>query len=276
MIYLIYNTYKQQASIHYELRDINLETVGCNIEANHFSIGDFVEVVDDNFKKMVKTKRPDNYLDYFPKGKYNHFELKEQLLNYINSIENQNFSQILNKLVVNNNDFYIYPAAKSLHHAYIGGLCEHTLNMLFLANSYIELYQLDRDLLYTGIILHDYGKLKEYSDYGLRYSVEGNLLGHIMIAYEQVSIVANKLGINECNDIMMLKHLIISHHGYMAYGSPKEPMLKEALILHELDDVDAKMEMVNQSLNGIGDNRFGSPIPALDRQKFFNYVREEK
>lgn len=275
MIYLIYNLFKQHNSIRYELRNANLEEVSCNLSMSHFTIGDFVVVENDDFKKMTKVDKPDNFLDFFPTSKKNKFELKEELLSYINKIKNKNYRLLLDKLIINNDLFFIFPAAKKIHHAFIGGLCEHTLNLLFLADAYIEKYQLDRDLLYTGIIFHDFGKLIEYDDYGLRYSLEGNLLGHISIVNEIIAHEAMLAGINHELDIIMLKHLVLSHHGLLEYGSPKQPMCKEAIILHVLDDTDAKMDMINQSFKDVNPNHFGAPIQVLDRQKFFNYEGEK-
>jgi 3'-5' exoribonuclease len=135
------------------------------------------------------------------------------------------------------------PAAKSFHHSYIGGLLEHTLSVCRMARTVAEHYpDLDRDLLLAGAFLHDIGKVKELRFGGLiDYTDEGRLVGHLSLG---VSMVDEKLaslpGFPE--EIgFRLKHLILSHHGEYAFGSPKRPKFLEAFALHLIDDLDAKM-----------------------------------
>jgi 3'-5' exoribonuclease len=135
------------------------------------------------------------------------------------------------------------PAAKSFHHSYIGGLLEHTLSVCRMAGTVAEQYpDLDRDLLVAGAFLHDIGKVKELRFGGLiDYTDEGRLIGHLSLG---VSMVDEKLesltGFPEEIGVR-LKHLILSHHGEYAFGSPKRPKFLEAFALHLIDDLDAKM-----------------------------------
>jgi 3'-5' exoribonuclease len=136
------------------------------------------------------------------------------------------------------------PAAKAMHHAWLGGLLEHIVSLLGLADSVATHYrEIHRDLLLTGVILHDIGKLRELSwKSGFDYTIEGQLLGHIQIG---IGIVTRKM--DQLPDFpsrlkTLVLHLILSHHGKLEFGSPKLPMIPEAVMLHYLDDLDAKMQ----------------------------------
>jgi 3'-5' exoribonuclease len=135
------------------------------------------------------------------------------------------------------------PAAKYFHHAYLGGLLEHTLSVAHIALEVSEHYpDLDRDLLLAGAVLHDIGKMEELTyDLGIDYSDRGRLLGHIVLG---VLMVEEKLKISKDFPPELatrLKHLILSHHGEFEFGSPKRPKFLEAFALHLIDDLDAKM-----------------------------------
>lgn len=269
MIYLIHSMYKQPKGYHYELRDVELESLSLNSIEEKFELGDFVEVEKEGRNYRInKVNKPDNFLDYFYQGEYNSSELKEKLMVYIDQISNQNYRLLIEALVLENELFFVYPAAKTIHHAFIGGLCQHTLNMLAASESFIDLYQLDRDLLYIGIILHDLGKVVELDNYGITYSVEGNLLGHIIIVYEKVVKEAIGLGINDSDEVLYLKHLLLAHHGSCEYGSPKEPMIKEAFILNVLDDTDAKVNIIDNALADLEVGELSAPQIGFDRRRF--------
>lgn len=139
------------------------------------------------------------------------------------------------------------PAAKNFHHGYLGGLLEHTLSVCELADAAASHYpELDRDLLLCGAFLHDIGKIREYTyRTHMDYSDEGRLLGHVVLgtAMLEEKLAALKSFPREL--AMRLKHLVVSHHGEFAFGSPKRPKFLEAFVLHLLDDLDAKV-------NGLG------------------------
>ena len=135
------------------------------------------------------------------------------------------------------------PAAKGFHHVYIGGLLEHTLSVIRLLDQVTKHYQgINRDLLMTGGILHDIGKIYEYSyDSIFDYSDQGRLIGHIVIGIEMLDAkIASSEDFPE-QLAMELRHLILSHHGTQEFGSPKRPKTLEALIVHFIDDLDAKV-----------------------------------
>jgi 3'-5' exoribonuclease len=136
------------------------------------------------------------------------------------------------------------PAAMSYHHAYLGGLLEHVQSLVQLADQICDHYDfLRRDLLLAGVVLHDLGKIEELSfSGGFRYSTRGQLLGHISIGLEMVQEKMRQISgfPGELKD--QLEHMILAHHGKLEFGSPKEPMFPEALLLHFLDEIDSKLE----------------------------------
>ncbi len=141
------------------------------------------------------------------------------------------------------NLFKASSAAKSIHHAYAGGLLEHTLNVVKLVDMIVSIYEgIDRSLLLTAAMFHDIGKIKELGgEFATEYTDEGRLIGHIVIG----TVIVDKL-ISEIKDFplelaMLLKHSILSHHGEYEFGSPKRPKLMEAIILHYAEDMDAKI-----------------------------------
>ena len=134
-----------------------------------------------------------------------------------------------------------YPAAKSFHHSYQGGLLQHITTMLLAAEKLTTLYPCNTDLLYTGIILHDIGKVYELTTdetgLGTEYTLEGELLGHIAIG---LRVIEHMEGL-DVEKKLLLQHIILSHYQTPEWGSPKRPMLKEAELLHHLDMIDSRM-----------------------------------
>jgi len=143
------------------------------------------------------------------------------------------------------------PAAKAMHHAYLGGLLEHTVSVTRLLGRICDHYpRLDRDLLITGAILHDVGKLEEFSHHlQLEYTDAGRLLGHVVLGVQRVQEEINKIKGFPQELSLTLQHLMISHHGEYEFGSPKRPKILEAFALHYADDLDAKMNHVSGLLD---------------------------
>jgi 3'-5' exoribonuclease len=142
------------------------------------------------------------------------------------------------------------PAAMTMHHAYIGGLLEHTVSLIGLANVVCGHYpELDRDLLLAGVVLHDIGKLEElrYAR-GIEYSDEGRLLGHIAMGAMLVREKCNRIDGFPAPLLVMVEHLILSHHGSHEFGSPSLPQFPEAVALHAMDDLDSKMAGMRATL----------------------------
>ncbi len=279
MVYIITNIFFNNGTYNIELRNDSLEKVFVKSTDKDLNLtfGDFVEVgkVSGRLSILNKADMPENYMDFYEKSKYSYDFLYNEFLNYYNDIQSDVYKSILDETIFKKLDFFKYPAAKSIHHAFIGGLAEHTLNMLKLSEKFIDMYDLDRDLLWMGIILHDYSKIKELECYGLNYTIEGNLIGHLIMTVEEITRICVYLGIKEDMSIVVLKHLIISHHGRLDYGSAKEPMTKEAYILSQLDEIDAKMNVLEKALLEVEDNKISNAINGFDRRRFLNYKKDE-
>lgn len=272
MTYLIFNEYYNRGVKTVELRDKKHNVVTLKTTNENFQLGDFVIVDVVNSRQIISSKviRPEDFLDYYNPPRVDVEVLKVEISKYFAVIKNDNIKTILNETIFKHSDFFYYPAAKTIHHAYIGGLAHHTLNILKQCEFYANMYNLNHDLLYAAAMLHDYGKLRELSDYGITYTIEGNLLGHINIAYEEVSHIAIMEDCNTDNTIIALKHMILSHHGKLEYGSPKEPMTIEAYVLSQIDEMDAKVDLFKRVLLDTSDNKLSPPIMAMDRRRIFN------
>ncbi len=163
------------------------------------------------------------------------------------------------------------PAAKTMHHAYLGGLLEHVVSLCDLARNVAAHYpEADRDFLITGAVLHDVAKIYEMSyDHGIGYTTEGQLLGHIVMAVEMVGRKMDAIPEFPPELANLVKHLILSHHGKYEFGSPKLPMFREAVMLHYLDDLDSKMAAIRSILaSENGEAEWTDRSGALERQNF--------
>ncbi len=160
--------------------------------------------------------------------------LKAGIKEFIQRIDNEILKKVVVELIANvKDDYFNYPAAMSMHHNYQYGLIHHTYSMLKLAEACLDLYpNLNKNLLYAGVLIHDVGKTKELSGvHSPVYTQEGNLLGHIVIGLQMLAVVADKLGYQDTEEVKMLEHMIASHHGELEWGSPKEPGILEAYAL---------------------------------------------
>ena len=188
-----------------------------------------------------------DYADYFPCSKRDANEMWTELRGIVAGMGNPHLKGLLEALLDDEEIGRRYrqaPAAKQIHHAYLGGLIEHVLSLCALARMTAAHYpHVDRDLLLAGVVMHDIGKIYELNyERGFSYSTDGQLIGHINIA---LRMMADKLrGLPDFPDRLrtLLEHMILSHHGQLEFGSPKLPQFPEALLLHYLDDMDSKME----------------------------------
>lgn len=167
--------------------------------------------------------------------------------------------------------FQKIPAAKSVHHGFVGGLLMHTSYMLELADFLAHLYQglVQRDLLLAGTLLHDFAKLEEFttSQLGLvtEYSTKGQLLGHLVMGAQEVAEIAKVLGIPEEKSIL-LQHLLLSHHGLPEYGAAVVPMCAEAELLSYIDNIDSRMEIYREQFEKTPAGTFSQRIFALEKR----------
>jgi 3'-5' exoribonuclease len=188
-----------------------------------------------------------DYTDYLPKTTKDIGELWRTLTEYVASFQNPHLKSLVELFMEDREIAERYrnaPAAKTLHHAYIGGLLDHVVSLFRSCDLMCQNYpQVNRDLLLTGAFLHDIGKIHELTyNRAFSYTTRGQLLGHMIIELEMLQAKLAKLPDFPAELKTLLEHLIISHHGQYDFGSPKLPMFPEALMLHYLDDLDSKME----------------------------------
>ena len=189
--------------------------------------------------------------DFFERSERDPEEMFTELLTFVDrNVPNIYLGELLGFMLTQNaTNFKLAPAGKSVHHAYLGGLLEHSLSLCELAIPLCVKYFLDPSLMIAACILHDIGKTRELSyTMGTRYTVEGNLLGHISIGMMMVSHAIAELPDFPPNLKMSLLHLIASHHGLLEYGSPKIPLTKEAIAFNLCDLMDSKMAMCDRIL----------------------------
>lgn len=204
----------------------------------------------------------------------------EQLFNMIkervNAFENNDLKQIVSKIIDERREkLIVYPAALRLHHAMVGGLMYHTMSIVRMAEEICKIYpNINKELLLSGIILHDVAKTWELetSSTGLAkgYSVEGELIGHLVKGAMYVSDAAKELGIDS-EVVTLLEHMIISHHGEPEYGAAVRPMFLEAEILSALDSLDATIYEINAATSKIEAGSFTDRQWALDNRKLYNH-----
>jgi 3'-5' exoribonuclease len=224
---------------------------------------------------------------YFPTTKYDVEEMFVELMDIIREFQNPFLRQLLQKIFADENTakkFKKAPAAKTMHHPYLGGLLEHTLSLVRLCRRVGEHYSgIDIDLLQTGAVLHDFGKIDELSyERGFGYTNDGQMIGHLVMETIMVS--------DHIKDIpgfpeelrRHLLHLLLAHHGKLEYGSPKLPVTPEALMLAYLDDLDSKIEAMQRLISephAVGDWSRISPMferPIYRRRTIArDSVREE-
>lgn len=200
-------------------------------------------------------------------------EIKE-IKNYLSKIKNKVIYDITNSLMNKYYDaFLTYPAASKMHHAYVGGLAYHTIGMLHLAEAFISNYPyLKSDYIYAGVILHDIGKTKELSGNGeTTYTLEGQLLGHLVMGAMEIGEVAKELGYQDTEEALVLTHMIISHHGIPQYGSCKKPQTAEAMALWFIDTIDSKFRAMGERLDETEDNTWTDTIAVLDKTKIYKF-----
>ena len=197
-------------------------------------------------------------------------ELIKKFNNYVNSIKNEDCQELLKYMINKFNDkLYSYPAAVSIHHEYSSGLLMHSLSMADLASFLCPIYDCDYDILITGCLLHDMGKIIELEGpIVYKYSLEGKLLGHISIMCAEIRKAAEDLKITS-EVPLLLEHMILSHHGQPEFGSPVMPLTKEALLLSLIDNLDSKMVVVNKAIADIEPGNFSNKVFPLDNRSFY-------
>ena len=234
---------------------------------DYFEAMDYIHVVGEatsfqgaiqlNIRRVTRARAGEyDPKDYLPASPYNVDSMKAALMELIASIKNEKLRTLAESFFVEDKafagTFFDKSAAKSIHHSFLGGLLQHTLRVTQLCDFYCGKYpMLQRDLLITGALLHDVGKVKELSDFPENdYTDDGQLLGHIVMGYQMVAEKIAQIPDFPKKTGSELLHLILSHHGEMEFGSPKKPALLEAVALHYADNTDAKIEAMSELLDG--------------------------
>ena len=217
-----------------------------------------IEVISDKESEQVK---------YLKSAPVSSKDMEVFFRQTISQIENSEIKIIVQTLINEQIEkFMIYPAASKNHHEYVSGLAYHTMSMLKLGLSICELYpSLNRDLIIAGVMLHDLGKTIELSGPIVpEYTLEGKLLGHISIAQSMIEVTAKNLNITSEIPVL-LKHMVLSHHGKLEYGSPVLPLIKEAEILSLIDNIDARMNTLDKTLETIEPGNFSKRVFSLEK-----------
>ena len=201
-------------------------------------------------------------------------EMYDYLLEKASSIEDEELKEVAIILLERNKEqLLFYPAAKMNHHAIFGGLLYHLKRMLMLAEPLCQIYtSLSRDLLITGVIIHDIEKLNEMDsdENGIvsEYTLEGQMLGHLIMGVRTIDRLADEIGLSE-EKAIMLEHMIISHHYEPEFGSPRKPLFPEAEALHYLDMIDSKMYDFEDNLAAVIPGGFSDWVRSLDGRRIY-------
>lgn len=219
----------------------------------------------------ILDRKNEDLIDYVRSSHIPKAQLQEEIYAVINGMKNETYKVISKTLLAEcEKDFFTYPAASRIHHDFVGGLATHVLGMIKVGKALCALYpMLDEDLLMSGIILHDIGKLTELSGPVItEYTLEGKLLGHISIMQAKVCECADRLNIHN-EEVILLRHMILSHHGEYEYGSPVLPLIPEAEMLHYIDNIDARMNIIDKAFVQTEAGDFTQKLFALENRMFY-------
>ena len=214
--------------------------------------------------------------DFVASAAYGSEAMFDELIRLTQQFQDKELALLTSAVLNENRDTLLYyPAAFKLHHAMRGGLLQHTLSLVRLAQSVAKIYPfINEDLLLCGAMLHDVAKLRELiaDETGIAtgYSVKGTLLGHLVMGAMMVEEAAKKLGIPE-EKAVLVEHMLISHHGDPEFGAAVRPLFIEADILSALDRLDARIVEENGALNGVQAGAFSNRQWALDNRSFYNH-----
>lgn len=260
-----------------------------NDDIDTFKMGNVVyidgEVIDYKDKLQVKIfggniVNPKNAdMDsLIPASKFKKDELIDKLKLFLSTIKNEKLKKIVYDIFsIYKEKFISYPAAVSNHHDFLRGLMEHTVSMCEIAKMISAHYSsLNYDLLISGCLLHDIGKCEELSGViATTYTKEGSLIGHLVIGAILIDESAKRLNIAG-EEVTLLKHLILSHHGKLEFGSPIPPLTREALILNIIDEMDSKMMALDKAFSETEGGEFSQRIFPLDNRSFYKLKSEKK
>lgn len=229
--------------------------------------------------RTLKLLEDENLMDYVRSAPESRQQMEKEVDRLLSEMKNPVIRDVTGELLnMYREEFFSWPAAVRNHHNYPGGLAYHTLSMARIGLQMAAMYEwLDSDLLMAGILLHDLGKVMELSAPILpEYTPQGNLVGHISIASTLIDRVAVILELENTEEVMLLKHMVLSHHGKHEYGSPVLPMIPEAEILNLIDNIDARMVMMHEALKEVTPGTFGPRVFALDNRMLYRRKGSEE
>jgi len=234
--------------------------------------------VDKLSSAVASQEEMDGLIDSAP---YPPAKMYEKILALLNLINNEDIKKLTISIYEENKEKLLYyPAAKNFHHAVKGGLLYHIYSMFRCALPLLDIYDfMNRDLVFAGIALHDIGKLDEMvSDANgviSDYTPEGKLLGHIITTICMIEVKAKELEIST-EVALLLKHMILTHHYYPEFGSPKTPMFAEAELLHHLDVIDSRMNQMKKTMDTTPKGSFADKVWILDGRSIYNHALDTK
>lgn len=218
--------------------------------------------------------------DFVKSAEYGGADMFDELLNIAEQFKDEDLSKVVTGMLSDNRDKLIFfPAAEKLHHAMNGGLLYHTLSIVRLAQAVCDIYPcIDRELLLSGAILHDIAKLREYTVNAAGmvdgHTLEGMLLGHLVMGAEDVGRKCDSLGI-PTEKKYLLQHMLVSHHGKLEFGAAVRPSFIEAEVLSQLDMFDANIYEMADAVKDVNAGDFTGRLWMLDNRKFLNHGRIE-
>lgn len=220
-----------------------------------------------------------NMADYVPASEYPSEFLMSEIRKVIDGFQDEHLKKLTNGILDEYGDkLLLCPAAYRLHHAMRGGLLYHTLSIIRLAQAVCNIYpSIDSDLLLTGVILHDLAKTEEFelSPSGLvdKYTTEGILVGHLVRGAIMAEKIGTELGVPK-ETLMLVQHMLISHHGIPEYGAAVRPAFLEAEVLSKLDEFDAHIYEITKITGSLVPGEFSNRIWSLDDRRMFNHGRK--
>ena len=264
-------------SIIGKLWDVTIQAEELEVNDVAYATGKITEymgVLQLRLDYIEKTKEKTSALDYIIQAPYSSAEMDASIERVIESFVDTEIQSLVGHLYSGHKDeFLASPAARGMHHAIYGGLGYHTVTMLKTGEALLEIYpHLNRDLLLGGIILHDLAKIFEMvSSLGnvIDYSRGGYLLGHIVQGTMMIETAAAELNISQRTK-EFLQHMVVSHHEKGEWGSPQPPRVPEAILLHFIDNIDAKMYMVKELIDNVKEGEYTEYHKGL-RQKLVIY-----
>lgn len=245
--------------------------IGCVVDVK----GDVIKYGEDLQLKVEKIEVFSNdqseQLKYLKTAPYTVEQLQSKIQSYLECIKDETIYMITKALYEEHYEkMLVYPAASRNHHEFVSGLAYHTVSMCDMAKAIASIHpSLNIDYLYSGILLHDLGKIVELSGPVVpEYTLAGKLLGHISISQAMVASKAKDLNLDD-ESVLILQHLILSHHGKLEYGSPMLPIIKEAEVIYLIDNLDARINMIDKALENVEPGHFSKRVFPLENRSFY-------